>query len=177
MKPTDNNKDLRYQNIYRDKHNRNIYYLKRKKQGLVIPEEDLTKWQIFRIRFLIPLLFFVLIYNYYPTYLYYEIAATLALVVALEIYFRKIQSSYIVIENYQPDSNLTKQSPIVKEEKLKLIIRSVLYLVLAILLVATTLMPYRPDHLMENMILYGVAVFCLVTSYNNITILIKYNKK
>lgn len=176
MSQWNRNKDLRYQKIYRDKNKRYIYYMQKKSQGLVIPEQDLKKWQILKIRFLIPLLFFVLTYGFWPTYLYYELSACLALLVLLELYNRKVVASYQVLNNYQPDDFLNSKLALETQEKGKLILRTTLYLTLACLLVATTLMPFNPNKILENMILYGVAVYCFYTSYVGLRILLTRKK-
>ena len=122
--------------IYTDKHNRYVYYQKKNKLGIVIPPEDLRKWNLYRSRFFLPIVFALLLYSLAPEYIYFEIAGAIALMIYLEFAYRKALNNYVTIENFEPDENQSPQKQLDNAPKAKLIVLAVLYLAMTVLLCA-----------------------------------------
>ncbi len=162
----ENNEDLRHRNIYRDKNKRYIYFNKRKKQGIVIPYEDLKRWQIMQMRILIPIIFLILSSSFWPEFLIIEIISAIIIAITLEIYNFNLKKYYIIIDNYKPDDQINHRHELAKGKRGMLVLRGVAFIILAVLLVITTL-PFDTTKILENLVLYAVAIYALYDSFNS----------
>lgn len=128
-------------NIYKDKLNRDIYYDFITKEGYVITQKNLSKFNFYKKRFIIPVILFALTYTLNIAGFEFGItgAGALALIslVVTEFVFRfKFLRSTITVPNFVPNKKenyfhqLANSSPLVS-----LILKGVLYIILGGLLV------------------------------------------
>ena len=162
--------------IYTDKHHRYIYYQKKKRLGIVIPPEDLRKWNLYRSRYLFPVIFALLLYSLAPEYIYYEIVGAVALLIYLEWAYRKALTNYVTIENFEPDENQDPRHRLDDAPKSRLITLTVLYLAMTVLL-SVYLYSYDKEQLLEIVIIAIAILFFLYQTIFYFFTVIKTLKK
>jgi len=107
--------------------------------------------------------FGLVLYSLAPEYLYFEIAAAIALTIFLELAYRKALKNYVIIENFVLDDKqkinyLPEDTPTAK-----LIILAVLYIAMAVLLVFY-ISSYDKEKLLEIGIIALVIIFSIYQS-------------
>jgi len=171
------NQDLKYQNIYLDKHNRYIYFDKKNKTGIIIPEIDLRRWQIYKMRYLIPILVGYLVYNIFSFPIWIAVISAIVLLIFLEFSYRKMIKDYVIINNYQPEEEFNRQAEIAKEERWKVILRAILYLTLAVLLIVFIFVEERELITIDNAIIVVVALYCFYNFFLNFKTILSSSEK
>ena len=121
-------------NIYYDKHNRPIYYVKRQKRGYRISSELERQYKVLSSRIIIALIMFIFLYLMFKVNIYISIILSILAYIFLEFRFRKLLNNCVIIENFEPHkdskSNLSTDTPLNG-----LILRAVLYLLCGVLLI------------------------------------------
>jgi len=171
------NQDLRYQGIYLDKHNRYVHFNKRKNTGTVIPETDLRKWQLYKSRYLIPILAGYLGNQILYLSIPIAIAFGIVLLVIMEISYRRLVASYIVIDDFQPEDLLDYKKELAEQDRWKVIFRTVLFFVLGILLIVSIFTSGNELVSLETAVFVAVTLFCFYNSIVGLTVLLKAPKE
>ena len=162
--------------IYIDKHNRYVYYQKKQKRGIVIPSEDLRKWNLYRSRYFMPIVFGFLLYSLAPEYLYFEIIGAVALLVYLEYAYRKALNNYVTIENFEPDESQSPRHRLDDAPKSKLIVLVILYLAMTVLL-CVYMFTYDTQKIFEIAIIVIADLYFLYQTIYYLIAIIKTTKK
>lgn len=128
-------------NVYKDKHNRDVYYDRLTKKAYIINPSDVNQYNFYSRRFFIPIIAFVLLFSLKigNIELGYAGAAGIALIIGIitEAFFRfRFLKSLSAVPNFQP-----KEKPDYFDQlanagnKQDLMIRSLLYFALGIVLI------------------------------------------
>jgi len=156
--------DLRRQGIYQDQHGRYLYYRKKTNSCLVIPYDDLKRWQLLRMRPIIALMLGVLPYRLIPTSIYVAILVAVVAYGLLEYFNYWMTRKYVVMTNHQP-ADLYDPQKENQEASWKLLLKAGLYLLLAVLLVVSTFT--TTNDALNSLLIYGIAVAAAYFSYQS----------
>ena len=130
--------------IYQDKHGRDVYYDFITKNGYLILESNVTKFNFYQKRFIIPLITFALLLNYRIGNFHIDLLAAgiiaLIILVGFEFFFRfRFLRSLTTIPNFVPQRKTGFFDQInEKNEKNILLIKALLYMLFGILLAVYT---------------------------------------
>ena len=128
-------------NIYKDKLNRDIYYDFLTKEGYVINSKNLSKFNFYKKRFIIPVILFALTYTLNIAGFEFGIAGASALavisIIVTEFIFRfKFLKSAITVPNFVPNKKENYFHQLAESSDfLALVIKGILYIILGISLV------------------------------------------
>jgi uncharacterized membrane protein len=158
--------DLRNQGIYKDKNGRFIYFDEKKHVGYVIPEDELRRWGIVRMRFLVGILVGILVYTISKLNIYLSVLIGLGVYAGLESLYRtSMLPKYVKIENYQPDNKYDPKkdrfSGVSLQRNIFIIVVYCLFGVVA--LASTFIFDGKPT---DNYLMYGVAIFSFIMAAN-----------
>lgn len=148
--------------IYQDKHGRNVYYDIFTKNGYLILDSTASKFNFYQKRIIFPIIVFALLLNYrmgdFYVDVYGALFSALAVFAGLEYFFRfHFLRSLTVIPNFQrtkKESYLVQLSN--KNDKGKLIIKGLLYIIFAVLLFIYVLQSGY-----EGVALIGMGLICI----------------
>lgn len=126
-------------NVYEDKKGRIIYYDMFKKQGLYIPTFDYKQFSIYKMRYIIDLSAFVilqaLLTQFFEVNFLVPCVLTVFVFLFFEYKFRKFLSTKSVVKHFKKEECKGYFDIISGEDKNKLLIKGVLYILLGVLLV------------------------------------------
>ncbi|MFV0254997.1 MAG: hypothetical protein ACK5G7_02575 [Erysipelotrichaceae bacterium] len=163
-------------NIYYDKKNRAIYYNKRNKTGYVIPQSYEKTYQNLSNRYVIGILTFIFLNILFNFNTWISLAAGISVIIFLEFKYRSALSNMSQLRNFKPSEAKKSTEVFIKDMSTgSLVLRLVLYLLLAILIILNLF--YSP-YFLENM---PIVIACIVVSlgatYLAIKMLISIIKK
>ena len=169
---------LEGKNIYRDKHNRAIYYVKREDRGYRIRQEYESTFQMLSMRYLVGVLVFIFAYLLFELNIVLSVALGLAATLFMQFKFKKFLGNCTIIEHYVPDAKENKSAISVETSYSSLIIRAILYVSCSILLVinAYNLYGARDDQTLLFVLSIVVAVVVLFFGLKYIEVIIKKHK-
>lgn len=150
-------------NIYQDDRGRTIYFDRFTKRGYVITDKETKNYMTFQNRFFIALAALILTYSLVKN-IFVAIFVCLLVVVALELAFRKkFLARLTYMSNFKPMHRqcIVKQLAN-KTSKTRLLLKSILYLTLAVLLVLNALEKKHDITLIA--VSYGIAGIVTVVS-------------
>ena len=130
--------------IYQDKHGRDVYYDFITKNGYLILESNVTKFNFYQKRLIIPLIAFALLLNYRIGNFHINLltAGIVALIIlaGFEFFFRfRFLRSLTTIPNFVPQRKISYFDQInEKNEKNVLLIKALLYILFGVLLAIYT---------------------------------------
>lgn len=129
-------------NIYQDSRGRNVYYNRLTGDGYVISPANVSKYNFYAKRFILPLIAFALLSTMnvggYELGIFRSALICGGLALAMEYYFRfRFLKSLTTIPNFKPEKKQTHFQKIIEAhpEKPLLIVKSLLYLALGIVFV------------------------------------------
>lgn len=128
-------------NIYKDKLNRDIYYDFITKEGYVITAKNLSKFNFYKKRFIIPIITFALTYTLNIAGFEFGIAgasalAVIAIVVTEYIFRFKFLKSAITVPNFVPNKQENYFHELASSSDfLALVVKGILYIILGITLI------------------------------------------
>ncbi len=140
-------------NIYFDRHNRPVYYVKSQKRGYRISSDMEKQFKTLNSRLVIAVIMFIFLYLIFNINIYISAAASLAGLGFLEYRFRKLLSNCTIIENFEPKKD-SKTNLSTDTSVGGLVLRMVLYLVCGVLLIANA---YTSPELIGNVTLQAVS--------------------
>lgn len=122
--------------IYRDKKHRTLYYNKNSKKGYVIAPGTEKVFYNWSMRYMLGLIAFIFLELLFLHNVIFSIGIALGLTAFMEYKYRKLLNTYPMIQNF--DITSAKKTDVIapKDSKAKSILKAVLYLILAVLLVA-----------------------------------------
>jgi len=177
MQKHERDQNLRYQGIYKDKHNRYIYFDKKNQAGIVIPQEDLRRWQLYKSRFLIPLLAAYLAHQIFTLSIPVVLVIGIALMAFMEYSYRKTIAQYVIINDYQPENQYNFRQELQQKDSWKVAFRAILFLILAILLLVSIFIDQRDLMTIENGIIVVCALFCFYNALVSFRVIINAKKE
>ena len=165
-------RDLRHINLYKDKHGQTILYNAKKKQGYIIPDNEVGRVSAMQYRGFLVLSVGIILYFLFNVAWWITAIAMIGLLVLTEIIYRKsMLSKYRIINNYTPLNILDKSVGAYKQNSKSMLSRIALYGLIGFLLVASII--GQPLDKPETQILLVVAAFAIVNSLYHIFIFIK----
>ncbi len=178
MKNNKNKIPLSGKNIYVDKKNRNVYYNKRTKQGFIINEQLESSFKTFSNRYIIGFVTFALVQflvlenNVSPII---AIVAGLAAFALCEYKYRKVLNTCPMIQNFDFEKATKSIKDLKNVNKNVIILRSVLYLLLSVLLIANI---FVSEAIKESAFTSGISLLIsLIAAYVGISYLISVFKQ
>ncbi|WP_071441550.1 hypothetical protein [Traorella massiliensis] len=126
--------------IYKDRHGRDVYYDFITKNGYLILESNVSQFNFYQKRLIIPLIAFALLLNYRIGSFYIDIymatAVAIIVLLAFEFFFRfRFLKSLTVIPNFKPERKTSYLEQInEKNEKSSLFLKAILYILFGVLL-------------------------------------------
>jgi hypothetical protein len=168
-------RDLRHIGIYQDKNGRSVLYNSKKKEGYIIPENEVNRVATLQYRGYLALsiaivLFFLFDIEWWIVLLIYGV-----LVLALEFIYRNTMlASYSIVTNYIPLNVLDKSIDTYKQKPGSLLSRVALYAVLGILMIMTIW--GKPLTTADTQIIIVVAAFALINSIYHLFVYFKIRK-
>ncbi len=127
------NNRLQGHNIFYDKHNRPILYVKRQKRGYRISAELEKQYRVLSSRVIIALIVFIFLYILFNINIFISIPISIAAYIYLEWRYRKMLDNCTIIENYEPDPSQVISIDDGKDSEM--ILKALLYIILGVLLV------------------------------------------
>ncbi len=167
-------RDLRHINIYQDKKGHKILYDVKKKEGLIIPEEDVSKIAALQYRVWMMLAIGIILYFLFQVIWWVTALITITLLIAGEVTYRRMLSSYTIIPNYVPSNILDKSIDAYKQKPRALLVRIGLYSLLGVLLIWTVY--GQPITSAETQVILVVSVFAFVNAGYHLFVLIRSRK-
>lgn len=168
---------LEGRNIYRDKHNRAIYYVKRQQRGYRIRQEDENTFQSLSLRYLAGILVFIFAHILFELNTVFSIVIGAAVTIFMEYRFRKFLSNCTILEHYVPNEKESKSMISVETSFKSLYLRAVLYILCAILLVINAYSLYADKDQIQLLALsLVVAVVVLFFGLKYVEIIFKKHK-
>lgn len=137
-------------NIYIDKHDRTIYYNKRKRQGFVIKPGTETQFKAFYNRYILGFIAIVFLEILFLHNLIFSIPLGVAAIIYMEFKWHKLIDSYTMIQDFEPNEHRSSFDYIIGLDTNALILRIVLYIALSVCLVLNI---YTNPEIENNMIL------------------------
>lgn len=137
--------------IYKDDHNRNVYYDVFSKHGYII--NDIQTYRLCSNRFIIGLVGGALIYTFGMEF-WIGILVGLAVYAVMEIKFRSFLKRQSIILNFSPKTKISALEQFAFEDRKKLMLKMVLVYLFAILIV---IYPYTLDTFAMSQ-----AILCIV---------------
>jgi hypothetical protein len=168
-------RDLRHIGIYEDKRGQKFLYDPKKKEGFLIPENEVSKIAALQYRVWMVLSIGILLYFLFSMPWWTTVIISIALLIAAELIYRKMIASYSIITNYTPVNVLDKSIGAYKQNPKALLLRIGLYGVLGVLLLASIY--GQPLNVAENQIILVVAAFALINAIYHLLNLIKTIKR
>ena len=152
---------LQGRNIYRDKHNRFVYYQKRTKTGFVVSADKLSKFQFLNARYVLGICVIALAYSFHLG-IVWSSALGIAIMLVMELMFRfQMLPSLTQIPNFDVTGKPGQLENLANSlSRGRLYLLSVLYVVFAVLFV---LLGFENDYDQAYWIL--VAIVCLGCAY------------
>lgn len=168
-------RDLRHIGIYQDKNGRSILYNPKKKEGYIIPENEVNRLATLQYRGYLGLSIAIILYFLFNIEWWIVVLVLGVLLIALEYIYRKgMLATYSIITNYTPLNVLDKSVDAYKQSPRSLLGRIVLYALLGALMVMTIW--GEPFDNPESQIIGVVAAFAFVNSIYHLVIFIKARK-
>lgn len=166
---------LNGKNIYYDKHNRAIYYNKRKQTGYVIPSDATQRYQVLSYRYAIALVAFIFCELLFNLNHWMSLLIAALSFVYMEWHYRKLLARFTQIKSFNPSAARASTKEAKKIEKGGLILRICLYIALSILLVVNVII----ENYIETNLLIALASFAvaLLSGYMAIRYVIALTKE
>ncbi len=165
-------RDLRHINLYQDKHKQTILYNAKKKEGYIIPENEVGRVAAMQYRGFLVLSIGILLYFLFNVTWWISVLLMLGLFIFGEFTYRKgMLSKYRIITNYTPVNVLDKSVGAYKQSPKSMLTRIGLYALIGVLLIASII--GQPLSKPETQIMLVVAAFALVNAFYHAFILIK----
>jgi len=179
------------QSIYYDKRNRTIYYDKKSKNGYVIPDNQMQRFNIFQNRYMVSLCVGILLYAFLDFKVRFgdiqaiAICAGIAVLIGaiMEYYFRfKLLPSFTIIEKFKPENELAvannKNNPYSTLPKNRIIITIAFNLILGAAMIISVFF-IKADNtikMLGNVAMVILGSFSLYTGINHYLMFKKGNK-
>ena len=123
-------------NIYLDDKGRDIYYDRISKNGYIITEADMRKFYYYQNRYVLILIAIVLGYNFIASLQTCILIGVVAGVIAEWTFRKKFLPSLTMLVGFKPEKRIPPYQQIAQNDpKNKIILKAVLYMLLAVLLV------------------------------------------
>lgn len=168
-------RDLRQVGIYLDKKGRSILYNAKKKEGYIIPDKEVNRVATLQYRVWLSVSMGVVLYFLFNLDWWVVLLATAALVVGLELIYRKsMLATYSVITNYTPANVLDKSIDVYKQNPRSILSRVALYALLGVLMVMTIW--GKPLDTAETQIVMVVSAFAFLNSAYHLMVFFKTKK-
>lgn len=161
-----NNKNvITGRNIYKDEHDRTIFYSSMRKQGFVIKPGTENAFRAYSNRFLVAFIAIVFLDIFLIHNLLFSVPLGIAVLGYMEYRWRKLLATYTMIQNFDISKNKKSFEVIVAMTTPDLILRFVLYLALSICLILNI---YATPEIESNIVLtvasYVLSAFALYMS-------------
>lgn len=168
-------RDLRHINLYEDKKGQTILYDPKKKEGYIVPSDDVGKLAALQYRWYVVLAVGILAHLLFNLKWWLSLAIVVVVFILGEYTYRiGMLKKYDRIQNYTPANILDKSIEAYKQDKKAMLSRIALYSALGALAFLST--QGQSIKMVETQIMYLVGAFALLNAGYHLYIYLKRNK-
>ncbi|NLC96130.1 MAG: hypothetical protein GX675_00955 [Erysipelotrichaceae bacterium] len=159
-------------NIYKDNKNRDVLYVKSKKNGYIIQEKDQSSYTLYSNRFYISIIAGILAANFNIPLIYCIIASIILAVFLQYRYQTHFLPSLVVISNFKPANKVsTLDAMVAEKDKKRNLTLALLYVLFGVLIVINGI-----QMKVSYLILFGNILICIAAIYMGIMNFIAFTR-